>query len=581
MEIGGMLDGSIGTTVAPGHIRSHFPATFNLKKDWFSYFEVKIMGNPEGVTIGFVPGPSNTSIGWLSRNQYPTYGYDFGNVKLFKKARLPSKLSSQTTGIVIGCGLDDVKERVFFTRNGHFLEDFPVPALFSNARKDRPVFPAIRIYRQSGLIYTNYGHSPFKFAITDHPTMNIRRLTTRLAPEIIAIILGHLCDDARSPSITATETSDLINCMRTCRYWYECIRPALRQTKVLNHANYELMLSALAQPESEIASTVRQLKIYEGGHASSSGSTWGIRILQALGGAGQTPLEVLEYKKDPSVWNHYLRQHPVLTMLLRHVYAPFCNLRILRLQNHRFPSAKDLMRLVEALSVLEALHLTCVIWGRQPLHPPAIRSSSQLVTIGFERCKGQHVAVWILASPYPRGAPIVKSGVRPALDELHRDYLSRIVGAFSYLAHNVVFQWMYDGNSQVWHYTADMSSTDELGISSRLDISLITEGPLENATVTQMDIVVLELTPHGDQDSDRLYRLYSTYITLFCQFDWRTVDDALSRVQVQRFVVRFSNCLAYVDSDETLRAASTYLDRHGLAIYDIDSYKGYPNCTFA
>ncbi len=103
------------------------------------------------------------------------------------------------------------------------------------------------------------------------------------------------------------------------------------------------------------------------------------------------------------------------------------------------------------------------------------------------------------------------------------------------------------------HFTADMSSTDELGISSRLDISLITEGPLENATVTQLDIVVLELTPHGDQDSDRLYRLYSTYITLFCQFDWRTVDDALSRVQVQRFVVRFSNCLTYVDSDKTLR----------------------------
>ncbi|PSR76299.1 hypothetical protein PHLCEN_2v8531 [Hermanssonia centrifuga] len=55
------------------------------------------------------------------------------------------------------------------------------------------------------------------------------------------------------------------------------------------------------------------------------------------------------------------------------------------------------MRIIEALLSLKDVHLSHILWERQPIHPPTvIRASRQLASLHVEECQEQWIAVWML-----------------------------------------------------------------------------------------------------------------------------------------------------------------------------------------
>lgn len=140
-----------------------------------AYFEVTIcnIGQRGDLSIGLsgtdfpqnkLPGMTNNSIGYTSD----------GRVYAGKKALPQVRLPLIGTGDVVGCGIDSLHDRVFFTLNGQLLESTPYAKEL--------VIPTVGLHSLNQQVICNFGDQPYSFDVASL----VRKHQTEQLDEIYA-----------------------------------------------------------------------------------------------------------------------------------------------------------------------------------------------------------------------------------------------------------------------------------------------------------------------------------------------------------------------------------------------------------
>jgi Leu/Phe-tRNA-protein transferase len=145
----------------------HEKLVVDLTPRYVSYFEVTILVEPheppptfglrsECIAIGLSTKSFNATIdmpGW-DVNSYGYHGDDGG---IFHKRRKINKQPTFGAGDTVGCGLDHIRRRIFFVKNGEFLG-----YAFDKIRRnlDRGLFPTVGVDSKCPL-FVNFGEKPF------------------------------------------------------------------------------------------------------------------------------------------------------------------------------------------------------------------------------------------------------------------------------------------------------------------------------------------------------------------------------------------------------------------------------------
>ncbi|KAI0757686.1 SPRY-domain-containing protein [Daedaleopsis nitida] len=128
------------------------------------YYEVEILHKcPKGpISIGFSAPEVRLSRlpGW-ERN---SWGYHADDGWAFPGHKDGSPYGPTfDTGDVIGCGIDFSQNRVFYTKNGGFLN-----MVFENVGKTTEIYPSVGMRQMNESIRANFGSAPFRYAIEEH-----------------------------------------------------------------------------------------------------------------------------------------------------------------------------------------------------------------------------------------------------------------------------------------------------------------------------------------------------------------------------------------------------------------------------
>ncbi|KAJ8520333.1 hypothetical protein ONZ45_g2801 [Pleurotus djamor] len=121
------------------------------------YYEVEVL------TMRAFSGPDiklNRLPGW-ERNSWGYHGHDGYTYASDREGQTFD--AAFQTGDIIGCGIDFTTRRMFYTRNGSFINH-----AFDNVGKDGDIYPAVGMRHSGESLRVNFGQDPFKFDIEYH-----------------------------------------------------------------------------------------------------------------------------------------------------------------------------------------------------------------------------------------------------------------------------------------------------------------------------------------------------------------------------------------------------------------------------
>ncbi|KAF9493903.1 SPRY-domain-containing protein [Pleurotus eryngii] len=129
------------------------------------YYEVEILNKPSkgcSTSIGFA-GP-DARLSRLPGSERSSWGYHGSDGYCYASEREGSPYGVQfQTGDFIGCGIDFTTRRMFFTRNGSWIND-----VFDNVGKDCDIYPSVGMRINSESVRVNFGQEAFKYDIEYH-----------------------------------------------------------------------------------------------------------------------------------------------------------------------------------------------------------------------------------------------------------------------------------------------------------------------------------------------------------------------------------------------------------------------------
>ncbi|KAJ1907976.1 hypothetical protein LPJ81_000405 [Coemansia sp. IMI 209127] len=128
------------------------------------YFEVQIKSRGQSGYIGIGLSRAGLSVHRLPGWDIGSWGYHGDDGHVFGGDGRGTGYGPRfTTGDTVGCGVDFVRQRIFFTRNGFFLG-----YAFGVIDTSQDLFPCIGMRTPGEHVMTNFGRKPFEFDIDNY-----------------------------------------------------------------------------------------------------------------------------------------------------------------------------------------------------------------------------------------------------------------------------------------------------------------------------------------------------------------------------------------------------------------------------
>ncbi|EMD41298.1 hypothetical protein CERSUDRAFT_109896 [Gelatoporia subvermispora B] len=135
------------------------------------YYEVEILhrGQKGHIGVGFCTGDTLLTRlpGW--EEQSWAYHADDGYAFEGQKDGVPYR-PTFNTGYVIGCGIDFLQNRAFYTKNGAFIDVAFEGVMPPTSTPGLPLelFPVVGMRHNDEKIRANFGDAPFRYAIAEY-----------------------------------------------------------------------------------------------------------------------------------------------------------------------------------------------------------------------------------------------------------------------------------------------------------------------------------------------------------------------------------------------------------------------------